>query len=158
IHPTKRLDVLAAAFDRVRAACPAARLVVAGPDEDGFRRRIEPCFHGAGEAVRWGGGVEGAGKWALLGEVGALAGRSEPESFGMSVVEALAASVPVVVTRTCPWEEVEREGCGHWVPQSAEAIAGALLTLIADPLAARRMGERGRALARDRYSWEAIAR
>jgi glycosyltransferase involved in cell wall biosynthesis len=44
------------------------------------------------------------------------------------------------------------------VPQSAEAIASALLRLMADPAAARAMGERGRVLARTRYSWDSIAR
>jgi glycosyltransferase involved in cell wall biosynthesis len=40
LHPIKRLDLLAAAFAEVRARQRAARLVVAGPDEDGYRRRV----------------------------------------------------------------------------------------------------------------------
>jgi glycosyltransferase involved in cell wall biosynthesis len=158
IHPTKRLDLLAGAFDRVRAARPGARLVIAGPDEDGHRRQIEPRFGRAAETVHWTGELDEAERWALLADADALVLCSESESFGMSVVEALAAGVPVVVTQTCPWQDVETARCGFWVPQSAEAIASALLRLMADPAAARAMGERGRVLARTRYSWDSIAR
>ena len=39
----------------------------------------------------------------------------------MSVVEAMAAGVPVVVTHTCPWQEVETVGCGLRVSQQHDA-------------------------------------
>jgi len=158
VHPIKRLDLLAAAFDRVRGALPAAHLVIAGPDEDGHRRRLEPCFAGAGPAVHWTGRLDDAARGALLADADALVMCSDSESFGRSALEALAAAVPVVVTRGCPWEHVERVGAGFWVPQSAEAIADGLLRLLRDPALARAMGERGRALARAEFSWDRIAR
>jgi glycosyltransferase involved in cell wall biosynthesis len=83
---------------------------------------------------------------------------SDSESFGLAVVEAMAASVPVVVTRTCPWAEIETRGCGFWVDQSAAAVAGALRRLIENPALAAAMGARGAALVRERYSWEIIGR
>ena len=76
---------------------------------------------------------------------------------GLSVVEAMAAGVPVVVTHTCPWDEVETAECGFYVRQSAEVIADALLRLVRDSESAREMGERERALAGAKYSWEPIA-
>jgi glycosyltransferase involved in cell wall biosynthesis len=158
IHPMKRLDLLAAAFGRVHAVEPAARLVIAGPDEArGYRDQIASALAGTGGAVCWTGPLEGEQREALLRDADALVLCSDSESFGMSVLEALAAGVPVVVTRTCPWPEVATAGCGFWVPQSAEAIAAALLDLLSDPIGARAMGERGRALARTKYSWDAIA-
>jgi glycosyltransferase involved in cell wall biosynthesis len=75
----------------------------------------------------------------------------------MTVVESLAAAVPVVVTRTCPWSEIETRECGFWVDQNAPAIAAALRTLADDPLRRQRMGERGHAFALERYGWDAIA-
>ena len=54
-------------------------------------------------------------KWWLLSESAVFALCSDSESFGMSVVEAMAAGMPVVVTHTCPWQEVETVGCGMWV-------------------------------------------
>ena len=157
LHPIKRLDLVAAAFDRVRAARPDARLVVAGPDEGGHRRRVEPLFARAGAAVRFAGPLDREQVWALLGRAAVLVSCSDAESFGQSVLEAMAAGVPVVATRTVPWAELETHGAGRWVPQTAEALAEGVLDVLADPARARAMGERGRARAREAYSWDAVA-
>jgi glycosyltransferase involved in cell wall biosynthesis len=82
---------------------------------------------------------------------------SDSESFGMSVLEAMAAAVPVVVTRTCPWPDVHRHGSGLWVPQRVDAVADALDRVLSNPDSAREMGRRGRALAESRYRWDVIA-
>ena len=108
--------------------------------------------------MHWMGEVGEADKWALLADADALVLCSDSESFGLSVLEAMAAAVPVVVTRTVPWQEVETAGCGFWVPHDARAIGAALVRLLDDPVRARAMGEKGRALARARYAWDAIGR
>jgi glycosyltransferase involved in cell wall biosynthesis len=158
VHPTKRLDLLAAAFARVREREPRARLAIAGPDEGGHRRRVEPLFAASAGAVHWTGELGERDTWAVLGDADALVLCSDSESFGRAVLEALAAGVPVVVTRTCPWGLVEAAGCGFWVPQDASDIAAALLRLLADRERARAMGQRGRALAQATYAWDGIAR
>ena len=157
LHPIKRLDLLAAAFGRVRAALPPARLVLAGRDEGGFRRTIEPLFAPFGAAVFWAGELAPADKWALLRDATVLVLCSDSESFGLSVAEALAAGVPAVVTRTCPWPDLDAWGCGSWVEQTPVAIGDALTRILRDPGAAAAMGERGRTVARARFDWTAIA-
>jgi len=157
IHPIKRLDLLAAAFDRVHAALPDAHLVIAGPDERGERRRLEPHFAAAGRSVHWVGETGDVEKWALLSAADLLVLCSDSESFGMSALEAMAAGTPVVVTHTCPWADVENAGAGFWVAQEPEAMAGAALAVLSDSGRAAAMGARGRALAIARYSWEAAA-
>jgi glycosyltransferase involved in cell wall biosynthesis len=82
---------------------------------------------------------------------------SNSESFGMSVAEAMAAGKPVVVTRTCPWPEVESHEAGFWVDQTADAIAEGLNAVLSNPLAAQAMGRRGRALIASQYSWPSAA-
>lgn len=156
IHPIKRLDLLAAAVRRMRV--PGVRVVVAGPDEDGHRAALAPQFAEAGVGVTWTGPVDARRKADLLAAARALVLCSDSESFGLAAVEAMAAGTPVVATTTCPWEEIEREGAGRWVPQDAGAIAAALDAVVGDPAAARAMGARGRALAARRYSWPAAAR
>ena len=157
IHPIKRLDLVAAAFGRVRAQHRDAHLVIGGPDEEGHRATVAPLFTPFGSSVTWTGRVDEAGKRQLLDAATTLVLSSNSESFGMSVAEAMAAGKPVVVTRTCPWPEVESHQAGFWVDQTADAIAEGLNAILSNPLAAQAMGRRGRALIASQYSWPSAA-
>ncbi|HEY7292960.1 MAG TPA: glycosyltransferase [Vicinamibacterales bacterium] len=156
VHPIKRLDLLADAIGRRRGA--PTRVVVAGPDDGGYRDTIAPRFAAAGGDVVWTGPVDGQEKADLLNAATVLVMCSDSESFGLSVAEAMAVGVPVVVTRTCPWEEVEQAGAGRWVPQNADALAAALDQILGNEELARSMGLRGRELMTRRYTLTATAR
>jgi len=153
IHPIKRLDLLAGAFGRVLQQHADAHLVIAGPDEDGHRAQVAPLFTAFGDAVTWTGRVDETGKRELLNTAAVLVMCSDAESFGMSVAEAMAAGTPVVVTRTCPWPEVESHHAGFWVEQTPDAVARGVNAVLSDRSAAREMGCRGRSLVASQYSW-----
>jgi len=157
LHRIKRLDLLADAFAVLRFTHPTAHLVLAGPDEHGLTAGLRQRLAGYTEAVHFVGDVHGADKWALLKDADVTVQCSDSESFGLAVVESLASGVPAVVTRTCPWSELETAQCGFWVEQTAPAIAAALSALADDPSLRAAMGERAVAFARERYSWDAIA-
>ncbi|HXG89498.1 MAG TPA: glycosyltransferase [Vicinamibacterales bacterium] len=126
LHPIKRLDLLARAFEQVAASMPDLDVVIAG-EAPGFDRR--PIIAAAGDAasrVRWVGAVYGRERDVLLSTASALVLCSDSENFGMSVAEALAAGVAPVVTQTCPWSVLQEEAVGYWVPQTAAAIAAGL--------------------------------
>ncbi|MGA2964043.1 MAG: glycosyltransferase [Candidatus Korobacteraceae bacterium] len=156
IHPIKRLDLLAEAFRQVHKHIPA-HLVIAGPDETGQRQSLEGLFRGIASDIHWLGELDDAQKRELLCDANVLVLCSNSESFGMSVLEALAAGTPVVVTRTCPWQEVESAGCGFWVEQEAQAIAKALLDILSNPTLAATMGKKAQQLVRSNYSWDVAA-
>lgn len=158
IHPVKRLDILADVLAQALEAVPNARLVIAGPDECGHRKELEPAFSRVSSAVYWIGEVSQTDKWALLNDVDVLVMCSDSESFGNSIIEAMAAGTPVVVTRTCPWPEIETARCGFWVAQESREIADAVIHILRHPAEAEAMGECGKALARASYNWDSIAR
>jgi glycosyltransferase involved in cell wall biosynthesis len=158
IHPIKRLDLLAKAFAQVRLKCPEARLVIAGPDESGYRRTLEPQFTPLADAVVWAGEVGEREKAELLGKASVLVLCSDSENFGLSVPEALAVGTPVVTTRTTPWAELETVGCGFWVEQNASAMAEAVCRLLLQPEEASAMGERGAQWVRGKFGWDTVAR
>lgn len=69
--------------------------------------------------------------------------------------EYMAAGLPVVASNFPHWREVvSGTGCGLAVdPLDSEAIAAAILQILADPQEAEAMGERGRRAVREKYDW-----
>lgn len=155
-HRIKRLDLLAAAFAQVLDAHPDARLVIAGPREETPSAATQTALFEVADQTLRTGRLDAAARAKLLADATVLVSCSDSESFGMGVVEALAAGVPVVATRTTPWEVLEQTGCGRWVPQHVDAIAGAIHDLLADARARDAMGARAQALVAERFSWEAV--
>lgn len=82
------------------------------------------------------------------------------EGLPMALLEAMAAGLPVVATDTSGSREIiERTGAGILVPcRNAEAPARAILSLLADPSAARRMGEAAREAVVKYYSEDDMIR
>lgn len=157
LHRIKRLDLAAAAFLQLRQQSPHAHLVIVGPDEHQLRAGLEQQLAPVQNAVHWVGEVDDVAKSEILAAATVLVQCSDSESFGMSVAEALAVGTPVVVTRTCPWHEVEEVGCGLWVDQRASAIADALAAIVSDPVRQREMGRAGRVLIEERMSPASVA-
>ena len=155
LHAIKRLDLLIDAFARVAAVSPEARLVIAGPDEQGLRASLE-ARHPLGARVTWLGAVDAARRDAVLAQARALVLCSDSESFGMAVVEAMAAGRAVIVTRTCGWNDLERRGAGLLVDQTPAAIADAMQRLL-DVRAAAEMGVKGRRWVEEAFTWDAVA-
>ena len=83
---------------------------------------------------------------------------SEHETFGHTYLEAWLAGLPVIAGDIAPLREVVREGIdGLHVRNEASAIARAILSLLADPEGAKRMGQAGRERAMRDFSWSAVA-
>jgi len=157
MHRIKRLDLLADAFADVCATHPSVHLVMAGHDEHGLVPDLLRRLSAHAGRVHAPGEVTGPDKWSLLKDADVMVQCSDSESFGLAVVESLSAGVPVIVTRTCPWGEIETRECGFWVEQTAPAIAAVIRILADDPPRRQRMGERAAAFARACYGWDAIA-
>ena len=76
------------------------------------------------------------------------------------IIEAMAAGLPVISTPLAGVPEmVEHERSGELVPEHApQAICAAMERCIADPVRARRFGDRGREIACEKFSVETSAR
>jgi len=155
LHPIKRLDLLAEAFAIVHHARPNARLVIAGPDEGGYRQDVEAMFAPVASETRWLGALDDEAIAALLASTDVLAQCSDSESFGMSVAEALAAGVPVVVTKRSGWAEVDAIGCGFSVAHEPVSIADGILRVL-DHADRASLRARSSAWARKTFAWEVV--
>jgi glycosyltransferase involved in cell wall biosynthesis len=145
---------------RAMAQAPGIRAVIAGNDEEGCRGSLEKLAAecGVADRVRFLDPVYGAEKWRLLQSARVLVLPSHSENFGNAVLEAMAASKPVVVSPAVGLADAVRaSGCGMVVEPEPAALAKALERLWRDKALCRSMGERGRALVEREYAWPRIA-
>ena len=159
LHPVKGLDALARAFAAVARRFEDAALLLAGPDKFGTRRRLEALLRELGlpERAVFTGMITGRDKLAALACADLLALPSHTEALGIAALEAMAARLPVVVSEGCGFPEVAERGAGLVVKTDAAAIAEALCSLLADAALRRRMGEQGRKLVCEGYTWQRSA-
>lgn len=165
----KGADILLDAFARVAATHPAARLTFVGPDSgilqpDGSRLHLSQALARLPAATR--DRIEVLGH-RTRDEISELR-RHHPitliasryETFGVALIEALAAGSAVVATRAGGCAEILRDGeTGLLVPsEDAAAMAEACLRLLADPALALRLGQSARADVEVRFTPEVIAR
>lgn len=90
----------------------------------------------------------------MLAALDVCVSASHTESFGLSIVEAMAAGLPVVAAATEGAREIiEGEDTGTLVPiGDTEALASAILSLLENPTARARIGQLAQASARARFS------
>ncbi|MCW5880707.1 MAG: glycosyltransferase family 4 protein [Anaerolineae bacterium] len=155
LEAEKGVQVALAALAQTRAAAPDARLVVAGDGgyAESLRRRAADL--GLGGAVSFLGFVPHAELPDILaaGDVFVMPSLCH-EAFPVSILEALAAGLPVVASRVGGVPAAITPGAtGYLVtPGDASALAAALLSLLAAPGRRRAMGALGRRTAEARYS------
>lgn len=154
----KGLDLLVPAFARLVAGGADLQLVLAGPDR-GARGLAEALVraHGLEGRVSFPGMLQGEAKLAAFADAALFVLPSYRENFGLAVVEAMAAGLPVVISdQVAIWREVEADGAG-WVCRAEEAaLTQALERALADPAALAARGRAARRSARARFDWSAV--
>jgi glycosyltransferase involved in cell wall biosynthesis len=145
------------AFARIHRACPSATLTVVGrgTQEEPLRRLAASL--GVDGAVRFAGRVEPALMPALCDEHDIFVNASLVDNQPISILEAMAAGLPVVSTPTGAIAEMLVDGAaGSLVPpRDPAAMAAAVNALLADPDRAAAMARRGRH-AVDAYTWPEV--
>jgi glycosyltransferase involved in cell wall biosynthesis len=87
-----------------------------------------------------------------------LVNPSLSETFGMSLIEAMAMELPVTATEIGGMKEIVRDGTTGLLvsPNDPHALADAMIMLLSDPARARQMGAAGRTSVLERFTWERI--
>jgi glycosyltransferase involved in cell wall biosynthesis len=159
INFKKGLDLLAEAFGTVHQYHPDAHLVIAGPDSRGYVNQVRRWFDRAGalDAVTFADMVADGPKVALFKCAEMFVLSSYSENFGIAVVEAMAAGLPVIISNKVNiWREVVDAGAGLVVNPEAPEVARAILKLLEEPALGKKMGERGRLLVQERFVWDVV--
>jgi glycosyltransferase involved in cell wall biosynthesis len=159
IHPKKGLTLLLPAWARL---CPKAmdwELVIAGPDEGGHLEEVRAGARALGieDRVVFTGLMQGQDKVRLLHSADVFVLPSFSEGFPMSVLEALACEVPVVVTRESNVGDLMADGAGWECGASVDSIAESLgHALFASESERTERGARGRRAVEARYGWPSV--
>lgn len=143
LDPKKNIEVLIDMLGKV----PEATLIVGGDGPSDYRDALvtRAAERGVDRRIDWRGFVDEQAKHAFLEEIDVFALPSAYECFGIAVVEAMGAGVPVVVSPTVGVAPaVARGRCGYVVPPTADAVAAAIRAAARD---APVLGARGAAAA-----------
>jgi alpha-1,3-rhamnosyl/mannosyltransferase len=159
IEPRKNLPMLAAAYEaaaRRRQNVPA--LVLAGKQGEQSDVILEQLRTKVTSGrVEYRGYVPDEARQQLYAEASMLVLPSLEEGFGMTVVEAMQAGVPVIASTRGALPEVAGDAGILVDPASAADISAAIERLLDSPDERRRRAEAGRAQAA-RFSWAGSAR
>jgi glycosyltransferase involved in cell wall biosynthesis len=148
----KNLGLLLEAWDLLAPERGSAQLALVGrgPLEDEIRRREIPGVHVTGL-------LQDQALSAAYASADIFAFPSATETFGNSLLEAMASGLPSLVAASGGVLEFAEHGKNAWLvePDSAPAIADALRRLLADAALRRRLADGALATARQR-DWDTV--
>ena len=154
LHPHKNLDRLIRAYARKKRDY---RLVLAGLR--GFHTTpIEKLIaaSGAGDSVELTGWIDRGVLLRLYERAKAFIFPSTFEGFGMPVLEAMAAGIPVACSKISPLTEIGGDSVLYFDPADEDGIESALERVVSDEALRQRLAVDGPAQARG-FTWERAA-
>lgn len=157
LTPRKGIDVLIQAFALVRKQHPKARLWIVGngPEEEKLHALAKSLA--LGNSVRFWGFVNNTQVGRYYAEAGVFASPTRHEPFGQTLLEAMAAGLPVVASHTGAVPKIVTKEVGFTHPvDDVAALAKILNQLLADPKQMKGMGVKAVARVNQYYSWSVI--
>ena len=157
IHPIKNLEMVIDSWLSLGSVTSRFTLRIIGPGEEDYRQElmsravsatnisIEEALYGPDkfEALA-------KAKWSIL--------FSKSENFGVSIVESLCVATPVITSYGTPWEVIEENQAGFWIPLNTCKLASIFETVIdMDQGCYREYAKNAKDLAVSSFSWENIA-
>lgn len=164
LDPVYGIDILIRAFAKcltnLQESSPAVaerlrlRIVGGGPELSNLEQLAESL--GIAEATHFVGPVPHEMVPHELQKMDIFVAASRSESFGVSVLEANACQLPVVVTNVGGLPEIVIDGETGLIvePDDPDALSEKLTTLIVDPALREQLGENGRVHVAENFSWD----
>ncbi|MBI4993484.1 glycosyltransferase [Candidatus Wolfebacteria bacterium] len=163
LHKIKGLDTLIPAFARVLEKEQNAVLVLAGPDENNYKKEIDKMIIDYelqdGKNVIFTGMLVGDDKISAYRESEVFVLPSYSESFGMSVIEAMIMRLPVVVTKGVGVGIfINKSRAGIVVDKNEDDLSEAIVLILKNKNLGKEMGERGKKMIEEEFSQEMVAK
>ena len=158
LAPRKNAVMFAAAAAGLAPKFADARFRIVGPDE-GSGAEVARVIASAdlGDRLAWEGPLAPDRTLARMADASVYVLPSVDEPYPMSVLEAMSAGLPVIVTTSCGLADfITANDAGAVIEPSTVALRSAIDALLSDREAARLAGERGRAAVLEKKSMTAI--
>ena len=158
MYPNKNIDKLIVAFSALVAKGFPHKLVIIGPDWLGYQEVLQRHVEilDLSEKVIFTGAIAHKQLPEYLWGADLFVLMSTVESFGLPVVEAMAAGVPVIVSDTSSLSEIGGNAALTAPPQTPSRLAAEMIRVLSDRTLARQMRERGINRARS-FDWTETA-
>lgn len=158
----KGFDTLIPSFAEVLGHEPNVVLVIAGGDDENYKKEIELKIKNSklkiNSEIIFTGDLHGEEKLAAFRASDIFVMPSYSENFGISAVEAMTYGVSVIVTDTVGIARDIREAkAGVIIKKDVGELAKAIIGLLRDKELRKALGERGKKLVAEKYSWPEIA-
>jgi len=161
VEPRKRIDLAIRSFCKVVQQHACLRFVIVGPEEDGYIDELKTlCASlGVSDRIIFTGMLAGQQRLSVYRDADIFILTSLCENFAVSVVEAMASALPVVITDTVGVvDDVLETSAGIAVRLDEMDVATALERLASSKQMRIDMGEAGREFANRAYLPEVVAR
>ncbi len=169
----KGLDTLIPAFAEVVKKEPKAILVLAGPDDENYSKKIKEIISSFNNLISanqsnqhksasfniiFTGMLKGDDKIAAFQDSDVFVLPSYSESFGMAVIEAICFGLPVIITKNVGIApDILKNKAGIIIDKDSEELASAILNLLENVNLGVKMGENGKELVKKEFSIDVVA-
>jgi len=160
LHPKKRPDLLMRSLGQLATQNHNFHLILAGSGEPDYIDELKNLTASLGltSQTSFAGFVTGENKQLLLQGSDIFVLPSFSENFGIAVAEAMVVGLPVIVTPGVQIaQDIAEAKAGLVVEGEVDALANAIAQLLISSELRQQLGENGKSLTNNQYSWNAIA-
>jgi glycosyltransferase involved in cell wall biosynthesis len=159
LHPKKRLELLIQVLGELNSLQQPFHLVIAGTGEDKYVESLQRLVtkHQIQSRTTFAGFVIGKDKDLLLQGSDFFVLPSYSENFGIALAEAMVVGIPVITTPGVHISSDIAQANAGIIIDDAPQLQAAITKLLQSPQLRSELGDNGKRLALQKYSWPAIA-
>ncbi len=174
VHPIKGLDLLVEMYSKVLRSEPDVALIISGPYEGNYHLKLKKIIQDLGLSfietqphflkstdvagkVVFTGSVAGEVKNWILSSADIYCQLSISEGFSNSIIEAMAFSKPIVISKGCNFNHPDLHSFGFIVNDSSSA-AEHILDLLRNEIKRAQYSEAAWTHVTQIYTWKEIAK
>ncbi len=161
LHPKKNVESLLRAWPHIAQRIRGARLTIAGDGDGDYVASLKTLAYelGIGPRIAFPGFVHGKEKTELLNTANVFVLPSFQENFGVAVLEAIAAGVPVAIAPEVQLAAfVRQHRLGRVAATDPETLAHSVISILNEPSLATHCQAKGPHLVQNTFSPGAIGR